>query len=419
MNQYLDLLSIGLISVFLFISLKSIDKGILFGILIKPVVDTSWDISFVGFSLIELYSLIFLIVSFKLILKKGTFSDTRGLTLLWLIAHLGIIFQLVMEPINGITSLLKALYFPLSVFLIPYFLINDNSSYQKSLLRALIIGALFSSIISILQFLGIIPYEFDHMSKGLQRANGFYHDMVTSRMYVLQGILALAYTKFSPRFTLKPWLSWTLLLLFLFSSFTLFSKALIGILVLGAVFLLIFTKQKFSNYVVGGILFFVLIITNLNTLVETTTTLFSSEIDYNAGELDDSSRLFSGRGGLWQEFLDQYESSTLLEKSIGFGINSGRTHNEFLRILILSGVIGLIAYAILITQLISKALKNIFKAQLSFIVVFSLSIMLIDSISVVWGLYPFYLIVVIGFYIAAIQEINLRDKYPHKVISIF
>lgn len=419
MNQFFDIFSIGLISIFLFVSLKSLEKGVIFGILIKPVVDTSWDVGLAGFSVIELYSIIFLFVSFRLVLKKRSIPGTRGITLLWLVAHLGVLFQLVLEPIGGVTSLLKTLYFPISVFIIPYFLIYSSPALQKSLLRVLIIGALFSSAISILQFLGIIPYEYDHMSKGLQRANGFYHDMVTSRMYVLQGLLTLGYIRFSNRFTLKSWLSWTLLILFLFSSFTLFSKALIGIIVLGAIFLLIFTKQKISNYVIGGILFFVLIITNFDTLLETTTTLFSSEIDYNAGESDDSSRLFSGRGSIWQEYLNQFESSTILEKSIGFGINSGHTHNEFLRILILSGVIGLFAYIVLIVRLISKVLRNVFKGQLSFIAVFSLAIMLIDSISVVWGLYPFYLVVVIGFYISAIQEINIREKLQFKVVSIW
>lgn len=419
MNQYLDILSIFLIAIFLFLSLKNQEKGIIFGILIKPVVDTSWDINFSGVSIIELYSVLFLVISFKLLLKKGSITYTRGLTLLWFLAHLGVVFQLVLEPINGLTSLLKMFYFPISVFILPYFLIYSNTNYQKLLLRALLLGALFSSAISILQYIGIIPYEYDHMSKGLQRANGFYHDMVTSRMYVLQGLITLAYIKFSPRLTIKTWLSWTLLLLFLFSSFTLFSKALIGILVLGALFLLIFTKQKISNYVVGGLLFFVLILSNLATIVETTTTLFSSELEYNTGELDESSRLFSGRGGLWKGYLNQFESSTFLEKSIGFGINSGRTHNEFLRILILSGVIGLVAYSLFIIRLISKALKSAFKSQLSFIVVFSLAIMLIDSISVVWGLYPFYLIVIVGFYISSIHEIKNNENQHFKSISIW
>ena len=244
----------------------------------------------------------------------------------------------------------------------------------------------------------------------MQRANGFYHDMVTSRMYVLQGLLTLSYVKFSNRFSIKPLLSWLFVIIFLVSSFTLFSKALIGIVLLGGVLLVLLTKQKLSHYLIGSILFLILIINNIETLVETTTTLFSAEIEYNTGELNDSERLFSGRGGIWQGYLNSFENALIIEKAIGFGINSGRTHNEFLRILIFSGVIGLIAYIVFLLNLIFKlCLSSLFSSQLSFVSVFSLIILLIDSISVVWGLYPFYLIVVIGFYLAAIEEIKIKN----------
>jgi hypothetical protein len=373
-------------------------------------VDTSWDIGLGGLSMIELYSVLFLFVSFKLLFQKGINPNYKGLVFLWFIANLGVIFQFMTDPFEGLKSILKILYFPLSVFIIPYFLIYAGQHYQKLIIKALLIGALFSSTISILQFFGVIPYEYDHLSKGLQRANGFYHDMVTSRMYVLQGLLTLSYVKFSNRFSIKPLLSWLFVIIFLVSSFTLFSKALIGIVLLGGVLLVLLTKQKLSHYLIGSILFLILIINNIETLVETTTTLFSAEIEYNTGELNDSERLFSGRGGIWQGYLNSFENALIIEKAIGFGINSGRTHNEFLRILIFSGVIGLIAYIVFLLNLIFKlCLSSLFSSQLSFVSVFSLIILLIDSISVVWGLYPFYLIVVIGFYLAAIEEIKIKN----------
>lgn len=410
MNQYLDILSIFLIAIFLLFSLKNQEKGIVFGILIKPLVDTSWDISFSGVSIIELYSVIFLVICFRLLFQIGINPNYKGLVILWFVAHLGVVFQLTTEPIEGIKSLLKVLYFPLSVFILPYFLIYSEHHYHKLIIKALLIGALFSSVISILQFIGIIPYEFYHMSKGLQRANGFYHDMVTSRIYVFQGLLTLTYINFSNRFTIKPRTNWFLLIIFLVSSYTLFSKALIGIIVFVAILFLLIIKQKLINYLIGFALFLVLYNNSkFETILITTKILFNSEIEYNTSYQYDSDRLFSGRGGIWRGYLHSFEKGSIIEKAIGFGINSGRTHNEFLRILILSGVIGFIFYIIFLLNLIFKiSLSRLFNSRLLFVSFFSLIILLIDSISVVWGLYPFYLIVVIGFYVTANEEIKIK-----------
>lgn len=409
MNTYLDILSIFALLVFLGISLKSLEKGILFGILIKPLIDTSWDINMIGFSVIEIFSIIFLFIAFIYSFKKNLFRNApRGLIILWVIAHLGVLFYFFEEPINSLKSTLKLLYLPIAFIIIPYLLLSNNNSSSK-LLKYLLYGALFSSLISILQFIGIIPYEYDHMSKGLQRANGFYHDMVTSRIYVLQGFIVLAYILHSKKYRVNKYLIWALLGIFLVSAYTLFSKALIGIVVIGAVLLLFTKKQKLNNIV----FVFVLLLASSffsSTLISTSEQLFTKEIEFNQGEADEN-QLFSGRGGLWNNFIEQYETAQPIEQILGFGINSGRTHNEFLRTLILSGLVGFFSYCMFMFFLLKNGLIAYLKrSRYNFLILFILSILFIDSISVVWGLYPFYIFILIGFYQTAIitskQKIN-------------
>ncbi|MDX5478969.1 MAG: hypothetical protein LPJ98_10985, partial [Cyclobacteriaceae bacterium] len=209
--------------------------------MIKPLIDTSWDITLGGISIIEVFSTIFLFYAYVFIKRNSLFSIIPNfLIVLWYLAHMGIVISLFLDPVNGLKSLLKMLYFPISLVLLPYFLLFSASKQGEKTLKFLIYGAVFSSLISIFQFVGIIPYEYEHTSKGLQRANGFYHDMVTSRMYVIQGLLALAYIQLSGRYILRSRISWTFLFIFVLAGYSLFSKALIGIFVVG-IFLLILT----------------------------------------------------------------------------------------------------------------------------------------------------------------------------------
>src|SRR5690606_10218474 len=117
----------------------------------------------------------------------------------------------------------------------------------------------------------------------------------------------------------------------------------------------------------------------------------------------DENQLFSGRGGLWNSFLNDFENAQPIEQVLGFGINSGLTHTELLRILILSGIIGLICYTGFIIILLRNGIKTyLVKSKYNFLVLFILAILFMDAISVVWGLYPFYMLIFIGFYQTAI-----------------
>lgn len=407
MNQYLDILSVISLLFFCFSIIRGFEYSLLIGILIKSLVDTSWDVNIFGLSIIDIHSIVFLFYGYSMIFKKNLFYIMdNSLLQFWVIAHIGILIGIFINQKDGFEALARMLYFPLGMVLVPYILLDCEDKEGRKLIVFLIYAALFSSLISILQFVGVIPYEFLHISKGLVRSNGFYHDMVTSRIYVIQGIIALIYINFSGRFKISNWLSLILYFIFIFAGYVLFSKALIGIFIAAALLLLIATKQ--SIYKIGfGVLIAVFLFSVNTSIFETTSQLFSKEIDYNNGDLDDSGQLFSGRGMLWQDYVNYYTTSSSIQQIIGNGENEGRTHNEFLRILILSGAIGLIGYLLFIFRIVIQSFMRFFSnSPLKFISLFCTSIILIDCFSVVWGLYPFYIITIIGFF----QTVQLSDN---------
>jgi O-antigen ligase len=367
--------------------------------LIKALVDTAWDQKYLGLSLIDIHSVVFLLYGYSLIIRRNLFLlMDKKLTHLWVIAHLGILIGLIINQNDGFEALARMLYFPLGLVLIPYFLLYCEEEIAETLIKFLLYASLFSSLISVFQFIGIIPYEFLHVSKGLVRSNGFYHDMVTSRMYVVQGLLALSYIKLSSRFEISKILFWSFLLIFIVSGYTLFSKALIGIFIAGAFLLLIATRQNIYKIVFGVLILFLVLTVN-SSIFDTTSQLFIKEIEFNNGDLNDSGQLFSGRGMLWEDYLKSYESASSIQQIVGSGENTGRTHNEFLRILILSGAIGLFTYVLFMIRIIAKSFAQYLQnTPLKFISLFCTFILLIDCFSVVWGLYPFYIVTIIGFF---------------------
>lgn len=420
MNQLFDILAIISFIAFILFAFRSLESSLLIGLLIKSLIDSAWDVKFAGFSLIDLHSVFFILFSLILLNKRNLyFLLNTKFVLFWILSHLGLLFALVEIPINGIDGFARMISLPISIFIIPYFLFFSEEDNAIKLLRYLIYASLFSSIISVLQHFGIIAHEFEHLTKGLSRSNGFFHDMVTSRIYVMQGLIVLAYIKLSSKYEISDFYFWLFFILFILGGYALYSKALIGIFVAGFILLMFFSKVSNTNLYLGLVLFIFVILTN-SQILESVNQLFVKEISYNEGELDDSGQLFSGRGMLWQDYIELFNNASGIEKVFGLAMNDGRTHNEFLRILILSGFFGLIFYIFFILYSIFSSIRLIISGSpLLFVTLFCLSILLIDSFSVVWGLYPFYLVTIFGFFQATLISNNIINESTNTKIRLW
>lgn len=214
-----------------------------------------------------------------------------------------------------------------------------NRQGLRHLLIALLLGGLFPVATGIYQALtGTIWYE--RTTIGLTRYVGLYHDAVAIKHFGLQTLLAilLYLTYMRPRQLLRmALLGYAACCLVV--VFNVYSKSALAIL---AAWLLIWSSftRKFvwASLVLAAV-------ASLNwalddILVTSVKQLFWKEIAYQAGEAD-RQIILAGRFFIWEAVLAEWSSKPLLEKLIGSG-DFVAAHNEWLRILIGGGIVGLI-----------------------------------------------------------------------------
>ena len=410
MNLLLDISAIIAIIFWLFKIAANAQEGLLIAILIKPLIDTAWDVSLLGFSVIEIFSMIFVVAAFQILSIWKKIGNYKVLLTLWFLAHGGLIFTIITHPLQAVNGIIKSLFFPVAIVFLKSFLDVKDKDLARRTLRYLLIGASFSSIVSISQYIGLLDIESTRITKGLVRSSGFYHDIVTGRIYMIQGLLTLSYIYFSPHFNIRRISGIALLSIFLVAGYTFYSKAAIVAVVFGAA-LFVFLKGRFSLLLIVVLTFVYFIKPNADVIIGETQQVFSKEISYQMGELENGDQLFSGRGQIWSHYLEIFSEQSWLKRFFGLGINSGRVHSEFLRILLLSGYIGLVAMFVLVVRLILIGVDSYSKkSPVRFILLYTSVLLVIDGSGVVWGLYPTYLLIVIGFFSAGLEMADTNDR---------
>ena len=403
MNQILDYIAVIALVINILVSFKSIEKGILIALLVKPIIDTAWDFNRGVLSMIDIHAVLFLVLGYLLIVRQNLLHKIGNpLIVAWILAHLGLIFGLIQFPSNSFDGFIRMSFLPLGFLLLPYFWFNPDT--KAILIKILLFGGLFASSIILLQSSGLLPTETIRVTKGLVRMNGYYHDIVTSRMYILQGLLALFIVYKLNVLKISSYVQLLILAIFLVAGFFLYSKAFTGIIFIG-LFLFMLTQRKTGILLLGPLLVIPVFLFFSDTISSTIERMFVTEIQYNEVGNGNSDRLFSGRGSVWDHYISEFNRSDVLTQFIGINKNDGRTHSEFLRILILSGFVGFFSYIGFLILLIGKTIisfKN--SLELSFISLWMISIMIIDGISVTWGLYPQYLIIFFGLMIISFQS---------------
>ncbi len=234
---------------------------------------------------------------------------------------------------------------------------------------------------------------------GLVRNIGFYHDAYTLRFYSLQTLAALIlyimYFTQKGQLTVRGFLT-SLGLLAIFTIYRIYSKAGYLILAQWATVWFWFRKQ-----------FLVLILVFLVGTISVSVAEFSWLEDVQAvyakeiavltggGEVD---AMFQGRVGGWRETFKGWQKAPFLAQLFGTGTTALGMHNDFLRALIGTGLIGLILYCILIGWALIISFRNCIRqaTPLNIMALMLLIMWLIDAMGLVPGGYPGYQIFVWG-----------------------
>lgn len=381
--------------------IAKMQKGVFASFLIlvatKSIVDAFWDVKFGPLSIMSIQGVLIPVLYFKLIkdrkiIPKNWLSSAK----IYIIAlSFGLIWALPFKPIATFEMIVLNINIYLGFILIPL-LITDKKRL-KQLLLAIIICGIFPIVVSIFQLqTGVIFRE--RATVGLIRYVGFYHDAFPVRFYGLFTLISILI--YQSVFKVNGVFMKVFLIAMaggaLLSVYAVFSKAGVGIVGLWVVLLLIFSESRIKQSFSILIGLFVIVLVFGDAVSSNIEQLFSKETGYQSGEVTDARYTLAGRGYIWESYWNLYiNKQNLFFQWFGDGINRP-VHNEFLRVLLVSGIIGVL---LLISFLITK-IKNIFRLY-KHVKVFGMMLLgmyLIDCTGLVPGEYYYYNILVWGIF---------------------
>lgn len=231
-------------------------------------------------------------------------------------------------------------------------------------------------------------------SRGLQRIQASFGDVVSYGMYIVFAVISAAYFYFSRQHLVVQRKRMNLIivvgLLALLGVLNIHHTATYTVFILLIALFVMYTLKTRSRgmgviiILLGGI---ALSFWGGQLIEERLTPLVETDLAVYAGE-QDTDRLFHGRVGRWRMMLEMFSSEKVLVQFFGFplklesvyqfiGIGS---HNDFIRMLFATGIVGLLFYLGLLFQLFSR-LSALGMAQ-RFLLTSTLLALLFYSISV-------------------------------------
>lgn len=382
----------------LIIIITKLRKGMFMAFLVlvatKSILDAFWNIRIGPLSFSSIGGILIPFLFYPIILKKKSFPKSWSLnaTFLTITLSMGLIFALPVKFFDTIETVILVLNIYMGFFLIPT-LITDRKKL-KQLLTAIIIAGIFPIAVSIFQFqTGIIFYARETV--GLTRYVGFYHDAFPVRFYGLMTIISiLMYFQLFKPTGIKKYALYVLVFSALFSVYLVFSKAGVVIIGLWIALIMLFSKSKVKQTIAVVVALGVMYLIFGAVVYENIEQLFSKETRYQSGDIEDVRYTLAGRGYVWENYWNFWlNKQPLFFQIFGDGINRP-AHNEFLRILLLSGLVGVVIFVFFIFRMflsVFKANRNYRLFGLMILIMF-----LIDCTGLMPGNYYFYNILIWG-----------------------
>ncbi len=258
------------------------------------------------------------------------------------------------------------------------------------------------------------------ISRGLERFQGSYADVMNYAVYTSCGLLITFYS-----FIEKPksvshrtriiLLTFAIVytVLILFNIHHTASYAVVAALSI----LFVFTITR-ANLGVGilviSISALVFYIVGSEMLSEQVTPLIETDIKVYEGEKGNE-QLFHGRVGRWMSFLDFFNSKSTIVQFLGLPLGMDHpysyiakgSHNDFVRMLMVCGYIGLITYVLILINIGSRIIGH--KIAFTFLGLGTLTIVFLYSISLTPLLYATLMYVIMSVYAALALPKNMMD----------
>ncbi|MDA7558628.1 hypothetical protein N8768_05665 [Flavobacteriaceae bacterium] len=395
------------------IVVSKLRKGLFVSFLIlvatKSIIDAFWDVKFGPLSIMSIQGVLIPILFYEVFTKKKYMPKA------WLISakiytialSLGLFWALAVKPMATIEAVILNINIYLGFILIPI-LITDQKRL-KQLLLAIMLCGIFPIAVSIFQLSTGIVFQ-ERATVGLTRYVGFYHDAFPTRFYGLLTILSILvyqYVFYIKGVFFKCFLL-TLTCGAFLSIYAVFSKAGVGVLGLWVVLLLLFSKSKIKqgfSLLIGLSVIFLVFGDVVSSNIEQ---LFSKEIGYQSGQVTDARYTLAGRGYIWEKYWGFWSNEqNIFFQWVGDGLMRP-VHNEFLRVLLVSGIIGVLFLVVFVLTQIKRAFK--INKNVRVFALMLLGMYFIDSIGLVPGVYYYYNILVWGIFGTLLMKPQLFIK---------
>lgn len=317
----------------------------------KPLIDMLWfassSVAGVSLNAQSILSIVILFASLMFLLTKRV-SVQRSLAVpmvALLITNIWAVFFTHNLPYAAEYLIRIVCGFPL-VFVVPE--IVHLLPEPRKLLNIFFMVLTFVCVTVLLQPLGLLPYSsFDDVGGTIGRATGFYyHPWDIARYVVILIPLVLAALDESGRKRItSSALYAVLLLLGLITTYVTFLKAAwIAVLFQILLWLFLTGRQKAAYFVLGATVLLVAL-----PLREGFASVFSDL--WKLGDESTRGQALSGRVFVWSEWWNGLRSSGIGDILIGqgylppgMGSSNRAAHDDYLRVLVMNGAIGLLAY---------------------------------------------------------------------------
>lgn len=373
-------------------------RGVLLLLALKPIIDASWNYSLGGYNLLQVTAVaVPLLLLPQILSHKSRVLDNRKwkyLAIGYLICNtIGLVMVMLHPPaefaIAPVELLMRSLNGFLGFFLLAFYF--DDREKFRSLLIALLVAGIFPVVMGMFEGL-TQPGWRERQTVGLVRAVGLYHDGFNFRFYGFQTVAAillyLSYFRPAKRWQVAGLVAYALC--WSFVIFNINSKGAIVIACLWSLTWTVGTRKVAYLFLIAAAILGANLASN-NIIFERIGTTLSKETKFIQGELEDERYVLAGRGFIWEDHWQRWKKLDPELKIIGTG-ESRPVHNEFLRILIASGVIGLATYVLLMLIIGSLLLSNLrlHRTPINILALMMFEMWLIDCIGVHPGLYPSY-----------------------------
>lgn len=374
-------------------------------ILIRPLVDSFYFLKEISPLLSPLYivgvlSPVLIIWSLGR-LKRPAYSQLDStFKLFTFFAGIGIAFVVFYAPLSR-EALEMTLKLSLPFFL--YFYLRRFIRTQQDLdglLQTFLYSGVFVAMVLIYELaFGAIRVE---ESRGFERLQGNFGDVVSYGIYIVFCFLIVTYFYFSRKqkvnrqnrillivfvsmlcllglvnmYHVASWIIFLSLvgLFFMFNFRNNYSGALLMVLA-GIALFLVFGQELFNERILP--------------LLSTDQRVFEGDLGVD--------RLAHGRVGRWKWMLDLYTRQNVIIQFFGFPITMDRpypfvgsgAHNDYMRILFLSGYAGLLTYLAVLVQVYRRAMKTVFAVQ--YLGIGALLILMLFSVSITPTYYPHFM----------------------------